>query len=358
MIDLTNPNFKRLLRDLVILLAVTLAMMAAVVRGDSVKLLGFATTAEPTVKLRDVAELSGDGAKALGDTVVGEVKADARESSVSLDSVREKLTQRGVNWGTMSLGGYAICRIEKPPTEVAHAAIAANPSTEVTVNATLTVREKIVELMAKLTGVDRADLKVTFAEGDAKVTALSTLTSRFEFEPESATGLGRVPIVVRRWSGDKLVETLRVTADVSRRCLAVVTTHEISRGQTFAPSDIDVQEVYTDGTHGKPLSDPAGVIGQNAALALRKGSIIYGEGLRSPVVVKRGDVMSVRCISGGMVVKTSARATENGSIDQVIQARNERSRETFLVRVTGPMEGTLMNTAADPDKPKSGDKKR
>src|SRR5687768_15660141 len=95
---------RRLLRDVLILIGITLAMLAAAAaRGDSVRLRGRAVVAGTAVLLRDVAELEGAEAEAQGDLHVGKLGGDG-ESLVTLDALRETLTTQGVNWGRLSLG--------------------------------------------------------------------------------------------------------------------------------------------------------------------------------------------------------------------------------------------------------------
>ncbi|MCX5662767.1 MAG: flagella basal body P-ring formation protein FlgA [Planctomycetota bacterium] len=90
---------------------------------------------------------------------------------------------------------------------------------------------------------------------------------------------------------------------------------------------------------------------------LRAGTVVGPQHLRSPTVIRRGDAIVIRCISGGLVVKTVGRAGQDGGVGDVITARNERSRDAsglLSVRVTGPGEGVIVagGASAKPE-PKS-----
>jgi flagella basal body P-ring formation protein FlgA len=225
------------------------------------------------------------------------------------------------------------------PVAAETATAIANPKAVVALGGPVTVRDRVVELIAKLSGADKNDLRITFADGDEKLLSRPAVGGeRFEFEPLSSTGIGRVPVMVRRWRGQKMT-TERVTADVSRRYLAVVATGAVSRGEVLTGDDVEIKEVYLDESRGTPMADLSRVVGQECTAQLRAGAVVFASSLKSPVLVKRGDMMTVRCIVGSLVVKTTARAVEDGSMGDAIQVRNERSRGTFYVKVTGSQEG-------------------
>ena len=52
--------------------------------------------------------------------------------------------------------------------------------------------------------------------------------------------------------------------------------------------------------------------------------------------------MNVRVLSGGIAIKMFCRALEEGRQDQLINVRNVKSRESFVVRVVGPAQGLLV----------------
>lgn len=360
-----TPSRRQVLRDLAILLLITLVMVLALALGtpvwaDSIQLTGEARVGTGDVKLRDVARLEGPEAEKLGDVVVSNL-AD-REMFVSIDSIRDLLTKRNTNWGLISLRGYAKCRVQRieapaapGPAEIEiaePAVVVANPKREVVLDGPATVKDRIVGLVTKMTDSSRDDLRITFASDDTRLLAQPAVGGdRYEFEPQSSTGLGRVPVIVRRWHGERLMATDRVSAVVARRYLAVVAAGTVSRGDTFTSDDVEIKEVFLDQTRGTPMSDLSRVIGQECTAQIRKGAVVFAGGVKSPVLVKRGELMTVRSVAGSLVVKTTARAGEEGTLDQIIQVRNERSRGAFYVKVTGSQEGLVVAGAGEPEAP-------
>ena len=317
--------------------------IAAAAPGQSIRLHDQAGTNDDQIRLRDVAELEGPETQALGDIVLTTLKPGDQNATITLDQVRERLSQHGVNWGKLTLRGYAQCRVARLDPQdgsvlAAPAPLIANPMEEVSLASTITLRERLIEFIERFAETDQTDLQITFADHDEPVLSQSAWQDRYEFEPLSSTPLGRVPIIVRRFRDDRLVESARVTADVAKRYMAAVVIRSIGRGQMLTPGDVEIQEVFLDSATA-PVTDLSQVIGETAGAVLRTGAVLYDKHLHSARMVRRGQLMTVRCISGGLVVKTVARAKEDGVHEQIISVRNEQTRELYAVRVTGTQEG-------------------
>jgi len=317
----------------------------ALADSESIRLHDQAGVTGDQVRLRDVAELQGVNTPTLGDIVLATLGPDEQNTTVTLTRIRDQLSQHGVNWGKLSLRGYAQCHVTRRanPAQTVRASpspapLIANPMEEISLSSTITLRERLVEFIAKFAETDPTELRITFANHNDPALSQSTWQDRYEFEPISSTALGRVPIVVRRFRDDRLVDSTRITVDVARRYMAAVATRSIGRGQMFTPGDVEIREVYLDGS-AKPVADLSQVIGETAGAIIRADAVLYDDDLRSPLLVRRGQLMTVRCISGGLVIKTVARAKENGVRGQIIQVRNERTREYYAVRLTSTQEG-------------------
>lgn len=351
-----SPNFKRLLRDLAILVAITVAMIIAGAaaraeetlrsrKTDEVRLASVAEVARRSVTLGDVATLEGERVQKLAGLLVLELTDGQTEGAVTVEDLREKLGAEGLSQMSVAMRGYARCKVvlreggEAPITKPvdrgetieAPKANLANP----------TLRDLLYDKLVVLTGAPLSDLRVHFSQSDAGELARSTRFDRFEVVTDSVTGLGRVPFTVTRWSGNRAVETLRIGVEVSRRVKAVVVTQSVGRGEALSASQFELKDVWLD-RKAEPIGDLRVVIGQTAASSLRPGAVVYPSHLRSATVVQRNELMSVRCLSGGLVIKLTARAGDDAAINDVITVRKENSRETLAVRVTGPREGVMV----------------
>lgn len=342
-----------ILKRLIMLLAGAAVVFCAIATyGDSIRLHDQAAVHARRVTLADVAELSGPTAEALGDTVVATLRDSQQGAGVTIETIRRTLDEKDVNWSDLSLRGYAACRITVLPDEPAapqvddSAAVAGNPQEEVNLTSTMTLRDLIVQKVESVAGSPAGELRITFDPRDDERLAAAVFGQRYEVVPHKERGLGRLLMRVRRYEIDQLAEQFTITVDVARRTLAAVATRSISRGEPFLDSAFEVREVYLTDTATQPVPDPKLLIGQTAARLLREGSVITLDDVRSPVMIRRGELVNVRCISGNLVIRLDARAMEDGALDESIRLRNERSREDFAATVTGLRQAAFSVTPA------------
>jgi flagella basal body P-ring formation protein FlgA len=85
-----------------------------------------------------------------------------------------------------------------------------------------------------------------------------------------------------------------------------------------------------------------GAIGQVVRGRIGAGEVVLGRDVEPPMVARRGDVVSVDCLAGGLVVRTTARATENGREGEVITLQALNSKRTFRARMDGPGRAVLL----------------
>jgi len=352
-----------------VLVLMLIAVLAVVAQADEVRVQKRATVSSAEVTLGDVARLEGGVTEHTG-LVVATIGRSGR-AEVSLSQVRRALDDAGVHWGRVSLGGYASCAVrrqggeETPPVPApapapaaaatAHAtrsaAALANPDAgDVRPEAPLTVRGLLIERIAARADADPADLEIAFNGRDAELLDASVYGQRYEVDVVSATGLGRVPVRLTRYDGVAIGLEEMVTARVSKRVLAAVATEPVARGRAYTGHAVELREVLIDEPLGEPVTDLSLLVGQHAARTVRAGDMLTASDVVAPRLVKRGEVVTVRCFVGDLVVRTVARATEDGAMGETIEVRRVDSRETYEAMVTGRREVAVEKpAAAEPD---------
>lgn len=315
--------------------------------NSSIRLLDQAGCQTQQVRLVDIAELQGDYALSLADTVIAAFKHhNDRQLNITLDDIRNVLSSDDVNWARLSLRGYTNCQVNQmiveqelePENEVA---VVSNLETEVGLETSVTLKDRILALVQRELDIDQSDLQLTYSTRDENLVLRNIMTGQYELEPVLGVRVGRIPITIRRYENGRIEETFTVTTEVKRRALVVVATATISRGSLFNSDNIKVTEVWLDNDRGEPIEDPELIKGQMASTVLRQDTVIYPEHVRSPLLIKRGELVTVRCFSGVLVVRTVAKAMEDGALDEMIQVRNENTRETFSAIVTGRRQAVV-----------------
>jgi flagella basal body P-ring formation protein FlgA len=170
--------------------------------------------------------------------------------------------------------------------------------------------------------------------GDAKTLApLATAARPLVAAGGAAPWTGRQEFLVRGADGGA-AQTVFVR--VTRFERAVVAVRPIERGQIISPADVELREL--DGNvPSLSCRTLDSAIGREARQALRAGSVVQTSQVHAPIVVRRGETVTVAARADGIVVKTLAEARQDGGIGELVQveAVDGRRRERFMARVTG-----------------------
>lgn len=319
-----------------------MCLVVAPADANSIRLRAEATVHDATITLADIAELTGDQAAAMGGQVVGHFVGDGDRMVVKLDQVRRTLEAAHANWGLLSLGGYQQCEVRRvplqsPPGSADRSEAAASDSVS---DDSGVLRKQVVHTIHQLASVSADHLRIRFDERDEQRLTKDVAGARYEIEPRTSDVIGRVLLSVRRYEAGKPVERFTVTADVERRAEVIVATRHINRGERFEAEAVERRTVWLSEKR-QPLNETSLVVGQQAASVLNTGDYVYPDDVRTPILVQRGERVTVRCLSGNLVLRTVGRAVEEGAMDEIIRIRNEGSNETFRARVTGRLQAVV-----------------
>ena len=348
------------LRHVGLLLAAMVALLlaAANAAAGSIRINDQAGCQGPTITLGDVAELEGEYAQSLAKTVVGAFREGASEQDITLVSIEAALQRSDVNWGKLALGGHKVCKVYRTPLHIepqpvnAKAEAGANVKNQLTLATPMTLGDLVVQRVESMAELVSGDLRVSFNERDKKLLLASAVSQRYEIEPMTSTTIGRIPLMLRRYDAHGRVDqSFSVTAQVERQVYGLVATQTIHKGRAFLPDAVELRQLWLDQDRGDPILNRSMIVGQLAATQVRKGTVIYPYHVKSPRLVKRGELITVRCISGLLVVRTTARAQEDGSMDDMIQVRDEVSGHQYVVTVTGSRQGFIALDRADNQTP-------
>jgi flagella basal body P-ring formation protein FlgA len=338
-------------------------MMAAGGLADTIALRDHARVFGSVITLADIAALRGPNAEALAQVEIAKFPESQQQLSVSRRQVLDALRRESVHMGLVSCSGsmrIEIIRLAEPrhqaPADESSEAVdniaRANPvapliepvdADDVSIaGESLTLRDRMRQWIEQSLDADYQAINIALIDETSPQWGLSERQGRFEIEPLSRDLLGRVPIVVRQYRGDDLLHTVHVQVEVQIMRSVVVATRRILRGQTFTDADVTLTSRWLTSLAQTPMTDPQQMVGQVADRLISADAIVMQGDARPPCLVERGQMMIVRCISGNLVIRSEARALEDGVDGQLIQVRNDRTRATFSVRVSGPQEGVMV----------------
>lgn len=285
------------------------------------------------VTLGDLAILDGALAKSLAGVIVipASEAAGVQPLEVPIARVRSSLAAHD-----SSLEGRVLVNGSRTRVWVAKAPDVlptVNPAPLATASPQIaTVRDAIVEKVAGVLGVPTMAASLEFDAKDAEILAMATQGRTVAVSP---TGVGeRIGVMVKVYERDRVVasQSLRVGVKVRRQCAILNTS--LDRGDVLSEASFRIEE--REVAPGTPVADPKALAGRSAKSRLAAGHVIEARDVESPLVVSRGDVVAVECLSGAIMLKTYARARGSGREGDIVSFEPMRKGRRFEARVTGP----------------------
>jgi flagella basal body P-ring formation protein FlgA len=132
-------------------------------------------------------------------------------------------------------------------------------------------------------------------------------------------------------------QPVRVYATVERQDMVVVAVRPIAAGDFVRAADVELQSL-SGGALATAVHSLTSAIGKEATQPIRAGAAVLGAQLRSPLLVRRGELVSVRARAAGVVVRTYATAQQDGSLGDLVQVLPLTSKERYAARVSGVRE--------------------
>ena len=123
-----------------------------------------------------------------------------------------------------------------------------------------------------------------------------------------------------------------------------VAIRPITRGAVITAADFEFQNtgvLPSMSTRRAPITTAEQLIGMEARQAIQVGDVILGDKVQSPVLVKRGDLVTVISHGSGIRIRTTARANQDGAKGELVQVESLETREHYDVRVTGHREAAI-----------------
>jgi flagella basal body P-ring formation protein FlgA len=198
---------------------------------------------------------------------------------------------------------------------------------------------------------------VTCQVGPAQLVQLRAATSPVECHGGREPWLGRQRFIVSFTTTQGAVR-FPFSADVRGDTATVaVAIRSIAGGAVITAADVELQEVASvpsSTSRRSPIVSLEKLIGMEARSSIQSGQIIWTDQIQAPLLVKRGETITVVSQGGGIRVRTTARARQDGAQGELVQVETLETRERYDARVTGPREAAVFS-AVRPSLPEAGD---
>jgi flagellar basal body P-ring formation protein FlgA len=334
-----------------------------------------ATPSGTMVRLGDVAEISGDNkqeTQRLAAMPLMAAPAPGTDRYLRMREVQDLLAAHGENMDQLRFKGELVVAIgsqeaaEKPVvgsvTSDARAArhtawnsgsatVAATASTPDSNSGELRdeLSRRVIEYLDFASGASAA-WRVKLNVPGQQLTMLPADSSTWTISGGTAPWTGKQRFLVS-FAGAQHADSFTVPVDVSLPMPVVVAIRPLERGTVVTAADVEIQQRDTapvGSARSCPLSSVEKLVGMEATRTIQIGDVIMSDSVQPPVLVKRGDSVTVYARGGGIQVRTIARARENGSLGQPVQLESLETHKSYDAVVTGTREAVVFAGSGPP----------
>jgi flagella basal body P-ring formation protein FlgA len=266
----------------------------------------------PTIKLGDLARLEGSAA-ALADIDFGPSPSASAPRRLEGEAILRRLQAAGMDASATRYVIPASVRVERTAQEV---------SVEEIRTAVLNVASDALPAGETIRDLEVAGpVRIPAGPYEARVsTTAQGRPGRRRFEVQlvnEGTVLANVP----------------VTARTEARGPVVVTKQSIPRGVVLTSNDVAVVQRNQHDVPDDALTAPEQAIGMETKVALAAAAPLPRAALAAPVVVKKGDLVTMLVETPVMRLSVAGEALEAGAIGGGIKVMNRASKQTVAGKV-------------------------
>ncbi len=271
-----------------------------------------AVVSGPTITLGDLATLEG-GAVALADVDLGPAPSTGAPRRLEGETILRRLEAAGMDASATRYVIPATVRVERESQEV---------SVEAIRTAVLNVASDALPAGETVRDLDIAGpVRIPAGDYEARVSTPS------QGRP------GRRRFDVQLVHGGDVLATVPVTVRTEARGTVVVTRQAVARGTVLSPNDVAVVERNQRDVPDDAVTTPEEAVGMATKVPLAAEAPLPRTALTAPVVVKKGDLVTMLVETKAMRLTVAGEALEGGAVGDGIKVMNRSSKQTVAGKV-------------------------
>lgn len=181
--------------------------------------------------------------------------------------------------------------------------------------------------------VDVSQIEVNVGKLDPRL-ALAACDDNLSMEFNDTSNSGGNITVQTRCEGPQNW-SIYVPAQVGLFRPIAVANRTLNRGDVITHNDIGIENINISQLRQGYLESAETIVGQELRRPISKGEAFRSNILDAPMVIKRGDEVSIEMQAGSITVTSSGTAMGNGRIGQRIRIRNSQSERMLSAEVVG-----------------------
>jgi len=147
---------------------------------------------------------------------------------------------------------------------------------------------------------------------------------------------GRFSVFVTAPARSDNAQRQRVSGRIVYQVTLAVPAHGMSIGDVFGPADVSEAKLPRERVASDAVSNPQQLIGKAARRILRAGETVRSGDIAEPIVVHKGDLVTIALNTAGMQLTAQGKAAEDGAMGVSIRVANTQSNRVIDAVVAGP----------------------
>lgn len=153
--------------------------------------------------------------------------------------------------------------------------------------------------------------------------------------PANGRYIGRVTIPVTVFADGEPIHRVQISGEVEVYREVVCVKVAKKKGDILRVEDLSVTRRPMSRLHGEPFTDVDEVVGMELRRGLRSGQVVRARDLRRPILVRRGQLVTVVARSSHLTITLPGRAEDSGAMGDVIRVKNPATKKVILAEVKG-----------------------
>ena len=267
----------------------------------------------PTIKLGDLASVSGEGAESLASIEINPAPVPGNSRNLTSALIEARIRNSGLEPESFEVRGPRVIKTTRAHQVVGRGRIEEELESHILFEMPWDPSLTMIEIMVP-------EQEITLPPGTVEI-AWQT-NPRYEY-----LGLGA-------FKADILVDGERQRSVLCRANIEAygelpVAVDQITRGQVIGPGHLRMERHSLSNLPPGAYHDASDVIGQVARTTILPGQLITQRRVEQRTLVRRRQLVTVESRVGTLVVTTEARAMSDGKAGDVIELTNTNSNQLF-----------------------------
>lgn len=147
---------------------------------------------------------------------------------------------------------------------------------------------------------------------------------------------GRFSVFVTAPANSDNAQRLRVSGRIVYQVTIAVPAHGMSIGDVFGPADVTETKLPRERVASDAITNRQQLVGKAARRILRAGETVRAGDIAEPIVVHKGDLVTMALNTAGMQLTAQGKAVEDGAMGASIRVTNTQSNRVIDAVVVGP----------------------